>query len=116
MATYDESLALYQLPHEVAKAVADALKGAGIGKEEGKGVGGFAADWSVGMTMPRMRGLLEPVMGTVKQFVAGFQAAMAPFSEVTEVASHFVSAINPALVSDLAMHFRNLNAVLGVAL
>lgn len=112
----DDVLEIYQLPAEIAKAVAAAVKGAVVGADKGKGVGGFAGDFTMGMNLSRVTAMLEPAQKGIQQFVGAIQSAFGPFTQIADIASKFTEALDPALVQELSARFRDLNAVVGVAL
>lgn len=100
----------------IIKSILTAIKELAAGKYEGKGVGGAAGDWSMGMVLPRVRGIIEPAAGIVKDFVQAVRGALGPFAEMTQTAAHFVEEFDPSTVTMLSQHFRDLNAVIGIAL
>lgn len=69
-----------------------------------------------GMSMPNLASALAPVTEFATGFAVAIKKGIAPFEKIVDIASSFVSALDPALVEDLGRKFRDLNAVIGVAL
>lgn len=61
-------------------------------------------------------GMFEPLQKAVENFTEAVKGAFGPFEKMTDIASHFVSSFDPALVADLGRRFRDLNAVIGTGL
>ncbi len=91
--------ALLSLPKDIAGAVGDVL-----------------AHISMGTATPRMKMVLEPFEEFFKKFTQGVKDILNPFEKLNEFATHFVQEFDPALVANLGSRFRDLNAVIGIAL
>ena len=81
--------------------------------------GDFAGGLAAHATEPiELKGLSESVGladTALKSWTGAVQQSLAPFTELTEWASHFTEAIDPALVRELGRAFRDLQAVIGQA-
>lgn len=80
--------------------------------EFGQALGGAAAEFS----MPGLHSYLTPIVDMTNTFVGQIKRLVAPFEQLTNIATHFVAVLDPSLVEDLTRKFRDLNAVIGVAM
>lgn len=91
--------ALLSLPKDIATAVGDAL-----------------GHSSLGTTAKGMQSVMEPFEAFFKKFTQSVTGILEPFAKLNDFATHFVNEFDPSLVKDLSSKFRDLNAVIGVAL
>lgn len=68
-----------------------------------------------GFAMPNMASALAPVTEFATSFVVTLKKLTNPFEKLVDIASYFANFIDPGLVEDLTRKFRDLNAVIGVA-
>jgi methyl-accepting chemotaxis protein len=78
--------------------------------------GEMSGAMAAGFATPGMSSIVQPFVDMTRTFVGQMKMMIVPFEQLTDIASHFVKAIDPALVDDLGRKFRDLNAVIGVAM
>lgn len=66
--------------------------------------------------MPSGTEFMSDMTKRITEFVEGMGDAIKPLKEFADIATHFVEAIDPALVAELGRAFRDLQAVVGQAL
>lgn len=80
------------------------------------GLGEMAGAMGANFAMPGLTTALSPVVDFVTSFTGQMKKILSPFEKITDIASHFVKHIDPSLVDDLGRKFKDLNAVIGIAL
>lgn len=99
----------------IARGAVGSTQAGSPGSSRGS-IGGSVGGMAGGMAIPGLTGILSQITDFSTGFIGALQAGVAPFSKITDLASSFVQALDPSLVEDLGRKFRDLNAVVGVAL
>jgi len=71
---------------------------------------------AAGFATPGLSQMIQPMVDISKSFIGQMKAAIVPFEQMADIASMFVRALDPALVNELGRRFRDLNAVIGIAM
>lgn len=79
------------------------------------GIGEISGALAAGGLAPGLGTALTPVVDFTNTFIGQLKRIVAPFEMMTNIATHFVQFLDPSIVEDLGRKFRDLNAVIGIA-